>query len=81
MSPTLEMSAVALRIGDVDCVRSLSLVVEPGEMVAVTGRSGAGKSKPDQSGRWPTTSERRRYPSLWYQPGWTLREQAGPATA
>ena len=40
----LEMRDVQCRFGDVVAVKSASLRIEPGEMVGIIGRSGAGKS-------------------------------------
>ena len=44
MTPMLEVVALDVRYGGVAAVRSLSIVVQPGEIVGLIGPNGAGKS-------------------------------------
>jgi ABC-2 type transport system ATP-binding protein len=44
VQPLLEVVALDVAFGDVEAVRGLDLVLEPGESVALVGRNGAGKS-------------------------------------
>jgi branched-chain amino acid transport system ATP-binding protein len=42
--PLLEIKDLAVRYGEIEAVHSVSLAVEPGEVVALLGANGAGKS-------------------------------------
>ena len=44
LAPVAEVSDLRLRYGDVSALRGVSMLISPGEVMAVMGRNGAGKS-------------------------------------